>query len=108
LVLLVAINRKLPHVPMSNCHDGREGNSSQTVASPRPIQKVICSNFVRRSSLIRHQKIQELKDLPALKDTSSQKRDVSLVTAVQPNSNSHLDFCAGTISPKVRSMLSVI
>jgi len=29
----------------------------------------------RRSSLIRHQKIQELKDLPALKDTSSQKRD---------------------------------
>jgi len=29
----------------------------------------------RRSSLLRHQKIHELKDLPSLKDTSSQKRD---------------------------------
>jgi len=29
----------------------------------------------RRSSLLRHQKIQELKDLPQLKDTSSQKRE---------------------------------
>lgn len=29
----------------------------------------------RRSSLVRHQKIQALKDLPALKDTSSQKRE---------------------------------
>jgi hypothetical protein len=51
------------------------GGGARGATDPTPRADVTLPRRERRSSIMRNQKIQALKDLPALKDTSSQKRE---------------------------------